>query len=300
MAYSRIYNRHGYILDFIKRNNHPRTKDIIDFLHGLGEGVDARTVQRDIKTIENELDYIIERKGTHPNKWYEITAEPDEQLLVNRYLEHVGFAEILRQEAVHEKKGRKAVFLDEMQLTRGLEYISPILSAIRSNRKLEIAHQKFGADATRGKVSPLFLKQFRHRWYLIAREEQTEKVKSFGLDRISAIEMLNESFKFRNEDDHDAMYSHVIGLYENENESQTIQIWSEMNHAGYLRSVKIHHSQREIGEQDTGIIFEVNLVPNYEFFQQILMMEARVKILSPTAVQQRMKAILMGILARYK
>ena len=299
MAYSRIYNRHGYILDFIKRNSRPETKDIIAFLHGLGEGVDARTVQRDIQTIENELNYTIERRGTHPHKWYEITVEPDEKTLVSRYLEHVGFAEILKKEAGYEKKGRKVVFLDETQITHGLEYISPILSAIRSNRKLEIEHQKFGSDPTIRTVSPLFLKQFKHRWYLIAREEQTEKVKSFGLDRILKVTVLNDAFKFRKEDYHDSMFSHVIGLYDNEEEPQRIRIWSESNHAGYLRSVKIHHSQNEIGELEGGVVFEVDLVPNYEFFQQILMMEAYVRILSPESAVARMKSMLDGIRELY-
>ena len=300
MAYSRIYNRHGYILDFIKRNSRPTTQHIVNFLHSLGEGVDERTVQRDIRTIENELDYVIERKGSHPNRWYEIVEEPEEKTLVSRYLEHAGLAEMLQKEAAYGKKGRKAVFLDDTQITHGLEHISPILSAIRSNRKVEIEHQKFGADATTRKVSPLFLKQFKHRWYLTAREEQTENVKSFGLDRILKVTVLNDAFKFRKEDDHDAMFSHAIGLYDNEEEPQQIRFWSEARHAGYLRSVKIHHSQKERGEKDGGIEFEVDVVPNYEFFQQIMMMEAKVKILSPESVIDRMRGMLSGIQNLYQ
>ncbi len=272
----------------------------MNFLHSLGEGVDERTVQRDIRTIENELDYVIERKGSHPNRWYEIVEEPEEKTLVSRYLEHAGLAEMLQKEAAYGKKDRKAVFLDDTQITHGLEHISSILSAIRSTRKLEIEHQKFGADATTRKVSPLFLKQFKHRWYLTAREEQTGNVKSFGLDRILRVIVLNDAFKFRKEDDHDAMFSHVIGLYDNEEEPQQIRFWSEMNHAGYLRSVKIHHSQTEIGELDGGIVFEVDVVPNYEFFQQMLMMEAKVKILSPESVIDRMRGMLSGIQNLYQ
>jgi predicted DNA-binding transcriptional regulator YafY len=300
MAYSRIYNRHGYILDFIKRNSRPTTQHIVNFLHGLGEGVDARTVQRDIITIENELGYVIERKGSHPNRWYEIMEEPEEKTLVSRYLEHAGLAEMLQKEAAYGKKGRKAVFLDDTQITHGLEHISSILSAIRSNRKLEIEHQKFWTAPTTRTVSPLFLKQFRHRWYLIAREEETEKVKSFGLDRMLQATVLNNAFRFRKEDDHDAMFSHVIGLYDNEEEPQQIRFWSELSHAGYLRSVKIHRSQKETGDLDNGIVFEVNVVPNYEFFQQMLMMEAKVRILSPEPVVSTMQKMLKGILQRYK
>lgn len=300
MAYSRIYNRHGYILDFIKRNKRPTTKHIVSFLHSLGEGVDERTVQRDIKTIENELDYVIERKGSHPNKWYEIVEEPGEKTLVSRYLEHAGLADMLQKEALREKKGRKAVFVDDTQIAHGLEHISPILSAIRSTRKLEIEHQKFGASKTIRTVSPLFLKQFKHRWYLIAREERTEKVKSFGLDRIQKVTVLDTTFKFRKEDNHDSMFSHVIGLYGNEEKPQLIRFWSEKHHAGYLRSVKIHHSQTEVGEMNGGIVFEVDVVPNYEFFQQVLMMEAKVKILSPEFAVDRIKVMLSGILERYE
>jgi predicted DNA-binding transcriptional regulator YafY len=299
MAYPRIYNRHGYIIDFIKSNPQPNTKAILSHLSELGERVDARTVQRDIKTIEAELDYRIERKGSHPNRWYEIVEEPDEKTLTSRYLEHLSFAEILRREAKFEKTGRKAVFLDDTQLTRGSEHISAILLAIRSEQKVRVEHQKYEADCTSRVVCPLFLKQFRHRWYLIAREEETNAVKSFGLDRIVKVEHLKDQFSFRKEDNHDSMFAHVIGLYDNEGQPEKVRIWSELYHAGYLRSVKIHATQEEIGPQNNGFIFELNVVPNYEFFQTILMMEATVKILSPAWVVSRMKAVLKGTLHRY-
>ena len=96
------------------------------------------------------------------------------------------------------------------------------------------------------------------------------------------------------------MYGHVIGLHGNEEAPETIRLWSETTHAGYLRSVKLHHSQHEVGETDGGVVFELHLVPNYEFFQQILMMESRVRILSPASAIDHMKAMLVGILERYK
>lgn len=300
MAYARIYNRHGYILDYIKRNSRPTTEDIVHFLHGLGEGVDERTVQRDIKTIENELDYVIERKGLHPNKWYEIVEEPEEKTLVSRYLEHAGLAEMLRKEAVKKHGQRRSIYLDETQMTEGLGYVPLILEAIKNSTKLNVSHCKFGGEPTERKVCPLFLKQYLHRWYLLARENESGKTKSFGLDRILKVEPTDEIFQFTEQDNHNTMYGHVIGLYGNEEEPETIRIWSETAHAGYLRSVKLHHSQQEIGEMDGGVVFEFFLVPNYEFFQLMLMMESKVQILSPQTVVERMKAMLLGALGRYK
>ncbi|MBP9152215.1 MAG: WYL domain-containing protein [Flavobacteriales bacterium] len=299
MAYARIYNRHGYILDFIKRNSRPTTEDIVNFLHGLGEGVDERTVQRDIKTIENELDYVIERKGSHPNRWYEIVEEPEEKTLVSRYLEHAGLAEILRKEATKKHDQRRSIYLDETQMTEGLGHVPVILEAIKNSTKLNVSHCKFGGRPTERKVCPLFLKQYLHRWYLLASEDESGKTKSFGLDRILKIEVTDETFQFTEQNGHDAMYGHVIGLYGNEEAPETIRLWSETTHAGYLRSVKLHHSQREVGESEKGVIFELHVVPNYEFFQLILMMESRVCILSPSSAIDRMKAMLVGILKRY-
>jgi|GEM_PF-2325117 len=300
MAYARIYNRHGYILDYIRRNSRPTTDDIVNFLHGLGEGVDERTVQRDIRTIENELDYVIERKGLHPNKWYKIVEEPEEKTLVSRYLEHAGLAEMLRKEATKKRNQRRSIYLDETQMTEGLGHVPVILEAIKNSAKLNVSHCKFGGEPTERKVYPLFLKQYRHRWYLLAREDESGRTKSFGLDRILSVEPTDGTFQFTEQDDHEAMYGHVIGLYGNEEAPETIRLWSETAHAGYLRSVKLHHSQREIGEMDGGVVFEFFLVPNYEFFQQILMMESKVRILNPQTVVKRMKAMLIGILELYE
>ena len=272
----------------------------MNFLHGLGEGVDERTVQRDIKTIENELDYVIERKGSHPNRWYEIVEEPEEKTLVSRYLEHAGLAEILRKEATKKRDQRRSIYLDETQMTEGLGHVAVILDAIKNNIKLIVSHCKFGGEPTERKVCPLFLKQYRHRWYLLAREDESDRTKSFGLDRILSVEPTDETFQFAEKDNHEVMYGHVIGLHGNEEAPETIRLWSETTHAGYLRSVKLHHSQHEVGETDGGVVFELHLVPNYEFFQQILMMESRVRILSPASAIDHMKAMLVGILERYK
>lgn len=300
MAYHRIYNRQARILEYIRNNSRPTTKDILKFLHREGEVVDARTVQRDIKTIENELDYVIIRKGTHPNKWYEIEEEPDELTLVSRSLQHVHLAGLLREEAKLEKRQRRAVFLDDAQLTRGLEHFSVLLSAIRARKKVRITHRKFGYEETIRVVSPLFLKQFGPRWYIVAKENETEIRKTFGLDRITSVEKMDEEFGFSEDDDHDQLFGHVIGLYQNEEEPITIRIWSEKEHAGYLRSVKLHSSQQELFEEDGGVVFEIQVVPNYEFFQQLLKMEATVKVLDPENVVNQFKRIVSSILEVYE
>ena len=299
MAYTRIYNRHTAILKYITANSRPTTKDIKNYLNQLGEVVDERTILRDILSIEVEFGYEFTRKGIHPNKWYHIESEPDDKSLVFKYMEQAHLADMFKSEVKHGKDNRKAVFLEDIELSNGLEHLKSLLSAIRGNHKVLMHHQKFGAETTIRKVCPLFIKQFRHRYYLIAREDETGKTKSFGLERIVMIERLEESFTFRKEDDHDSMFSHVIGLFDNEKDPIRIRIWSKPGHIGYLRSVKIHSSQVEIGESDGGALFEFEVVPNYEFFQTILMMESNVKIVSPESVVERMKTMLNGILENY-
>jgi len=62
---------------------------------------------------------------------------------------------------------------------------------------------------------------------------------------------------------------------------------TDINHRrDYLRKLPIHWSQREVEKHSDYSIFEVTLMPTYDFIQQILTMSSEVEVLSPDSVRQ--------------
>jgi arginine repressor len=123
MAYSRIYTRHSHIVEFVRKTKHPTATAIVKYLHGLGERVDVRTVQRDIERISLDMDIEITKRGTHPRHWYEIDSEPEERPVASTYLEYAMMTDIMRKEVEDEKKHGKVIFLDYPVMTSGLNNI---------------------------------------------------------------------------------------------------------------------------------------------------------------------------------
>ena len=152
---------------------------------------------------------------------------------------------------------------------------------------ISIDYHKFDQETRSRIVCPFYLKQFRKRYYLIARDTSDDHIKSFGLDRIESLSILTETFT--PEKNVERLFDNVIGFFELDGEPEIIQIWSEKYNANYMRTLRLHHSQKEIGEQDGGVVFELKVVPNFEFFQEVLRMADNVKIISPESVRKKMK-----------
>jgi predicted DNA-binding transcriptional regulator YafY len=167
---------------------------------------------------------------------------------------------------------------------------------------VRIVHRKFGdKEASEREIFPLFLKQFQQRWYLVAREAKSKRIKSFGLERIEEFELLPHTFRARAGETHEKLYGHVFGLFEREHNPVLVRLWSSRFHANYLRTLPLHPSQEEDSQElDGGVVFTFFLTPNYEFFQAILKMETHVRILSPESAVNGLRKMLKEMLDLYK
>ena len=296
MAYSRIYARHCAIIDYIRSSKRPTAKDVATHLQGLGEDVTIRTVQRDIDRISVGMEVI--KCGSHPDHWYEIAGNSEESTMARTYLEHALMADIMQGEMAAERKHGKVMFTESPGLASGLGHVPLLIAAIRSGNKVRMVYKKFSCEESVREVCPLFLRQYQKRWYLIARDAD-DRPKTFGLERMVKVERLVEQFKPRKGENHDSMFANVIGLFESEAEPVSIRFWSEEYHAHFLRSVPLHASQQEVGREGKGSLFELTVVPNYEFFQTMLMMGDKVQIVSPEQVRIEIKELIAEMLEAY-
>jgi proteasome accessory factor B len=299
MSYSKIYDRHSAILEFIRSNSKPRTKDILEYLEDIGDRISLRTVQRAIRDISLQTSATIVRQGASPDHWYEIEEDAEEQTpLLFSFLEHSRLADAFKSELNDEKSIGQVIYPD-IPMSRGLDLIPKLIPAIKSRKQVRFEYHKFNGNVSTRVVSPYYLKQFRKRWYLIAKDSKEGAVKSFGLERMNKLETTNTLFKLSKKEDPKQMFQNVIGLFEKDGVPEKVLLWSEPYNANYIRTLPLHRSQKEVGQRDNGFVFELTVVPNFEFYQEILRMSDRVKILSPKSVRKAMAATLDGIRTYY-
>jgi predicted DNA-binding transcriptional regulator YafY len=300
MAYPRIYARHALLIEFVRHAKQPTVRDMLRHLEEQGERVDVRSIQRDIKQISEEMDIEIKKQGSHPRHWYAIESEPEERPVASTYLEYAMMTDIMRKEVAEEKKHGKVIFLDFPVMTSGLNNIPLLLPAIRAKKMVRMTYRKFSGEESVRELCPLYFKQYRKRWYLLARDTGDDQVKSFGLERIVSVDQLTKKFKLREGEDHDSIYANAIGLFDCDSDPVTIRFWSEAYNANYVRSVPLHPSQQEVERADTHSVFELYVVPNFEFYQSILMMGDKARIVSPDNVKKEMKRVISDMLKFYK
>lgn len=205
------------------------------------------------------------------------------------------FDQLLLVEAYRETKGKADVMFFEPRRARGLEHLNGLIHAITQKKVLSFTYQKFWENEKSSKVvMPYALKEFKNRWYLLAADYQAKNpsffLKTYGLDRISDLNISNTSFK-REDVDIEKAYKNSFGIISTlGKETQEILLKFDREQANYVKALPLHHSQTVIAENEAETIFRVSLVPTYDFQREILSYGKRVQVLAPESFIQELKA----------
>lgn len=164
------------------------------------------------------------------------------------------------------------------EIETGSCHLVQIGNALRDYQKLSITYRKFhDAESYDAIVHPYCLKADRGRWYLFAHKEGSEHreyIQCFALDRTKHIEVMPETF-FPNPDvDIEAYFRDCFGVW-HDYESypvRDITISCTETVANYLRTLPLHHSQREDAYRegpDARVVFHYHLSPSPDFIGEL-------------------------------
>jgi len=174
----------------------------------------------------------------------------------------------------------------------GRYYLEIITTAMRDNRQIVLDYEDFFGNTIQGlKVYPYFIRLFKRRWYVMALVLPEKEIHRFGLDRIQNIEVLESKFNYPKEFSPQDYYTDYYGVFHDE-KPMTIRLKAYREKPHYLRSLPLHHSQREIESNADYTIFEYKIAPTYDFIQEILSHGNQLEILSPDTFRQQIKAII--------
>lgn len=171
----------------------------------------------------------------------------------------------------------------------GREYLTPILSAMEQNSVVEIEYRAYtSAAAKRRKVEPYCVKLFENRWYLIGRSAERDRIRIYGLDRMMNVKVLDERFELPADFDAESYFDNYYGIYHPDAKPERIVIRAYDEHGDYLRSLPLHHSQRQLKETDEYIEFDYYLVPTDDFVMRLMSFGALVEVLQPASLRNEL------------
>jgi predicted DNA-binding transcriptional regulator YafY len=292
-------------------------------LEGITSGVSKRTIQADIQVMRSDkLGYnapivVIDRKFyTYSEADYSITKAPINKMDVEKMKEIVGvlkqfngftyFEEMSEMIARLENSlyrsthaGRNCIQFENNRLLKGLEHINLLYQAILNRKPLLVEYKSYKATQSQQLICfPYLLKEYRNRWFLIAIAKKGKLLQTMALDRIVGFEeMAKERFLEEKSIDFDQYFNDVIGVTKTEKDKASrVLLHIEKRHAPYVLTKPVHHSQKLIKEDETGVTIQIDVIMNLELEREILGFGEYLKVLSPrtlvTRISQRLgKAI---------
>jgi len=258
--------------------------------------------EEDIDAIEFAARILRQYRGFHMVKRY---AEA-----IDRILDVVDVRRILSTEEFEE-----FVQFENPPYLEGSCYIEPIIRAIKEKKAIRIEHLSFRtfkpqspavnsiimestSKATSRILHPYLLKEYNNRWYVIGWDENEKDIRTFGLDRIKAIEPLNIPYR-KSDFNPKEYFKNTIGIIAPQSKPPKIKIECTKQQAQYLLTQPIHSSQAVLKETKDKVIFTFEVHPTYEFVSVLLGLREKVKVLSPAWVRQGMKELLGQMIKLY-
>jgi predicted DNA-binding transcriptional regulator YafY len=192
------------------------------------------------------------------------------------------------------------VQFESMPETSGSKMLPEILKAIKEKLIVTFIYTNFASGKVKDrKVLPLLLKEYRNRWYLICFNPSKEKIMTFGLDRMSELEVSEEYFldKFDFNPDHYFKYS--IGITANETLPQDIVLKIDKIGSKYLQSQPLHPSQKLLKEGNNRDTLELNVIISEELKRTILSYGSQIEVVKPSSLREEIQNTISEMVENY-
>jgi hypothetical protein len=242
--------------------------------------------------ILNMFGIIIECDLEHGYKYY--IANPE--VLNDNSIERWMLSTLTVNNALSDSVSLKDRIILE-NVPAGEEYLQTLMLAMKSNRRVQMVYQRFGAESSERIVSPYALKLFHRRWYLLAYTGR--HIATFSLDRMLSVELTKETFEMPSVFSPQQYFSEYFGVTTDETPLVHIVIRASDWAPDYLRTLPLHQSQQEISHNNEYADFSFDIRPTPDFIGELISYGDSLEVLEPADLRLKICKILKDSLNRY-
>ena len=257
--------------------------------------ITQRTLQRDIKDIYTQLviEIVNEKKG---DRRYYIHAKPETEQHSQRILESYQMIN-----AIHASQDFAEMVFLETRKPKGLEHFFGLLYAIKNKRIVHFRHYKYWDETITDRTThPLALKEAQGRWYLLAVDTKDNRLKTFGLDRMTDIDISKTKYREKYAYDFKALFAHAFGILGDEGgKAQRVRLQFSYEQGQYVKTYPLHASQIIIEEDKNAVIIELFIYITYDFTKALLSFGQELEVLGPTKLRKQIEKELGDTLQKY-
>lgn len=191
------------------------------------------------------------------------------------------------------------VFLEDVPSSR--QCLGLAVRSLKENKPLKFDYSNYArSKPTKGVVvEPYFLKIFRQRWYVTGRNVAESKIKTYALDRMSSVSLVDSSFAMPSDFDPETYFKDSFGIIFSKGEVKEVKIRVDSQQAKYLRELPLHHSQLEM-VHDRYSIFTYRLRLTADFVSELLSYGPRITVIAPAELRAMVVTSLKDALKNYE
>jgi predicted DNA-binding transcriptional regulator YafY len=299
MSKREILLRYNLIIN--KLRNKPATFKVIeDYLERESElqeyklTVCIRTFTRDLDDIRLLFNISIEYDFS--KKVYFINDEGQPEVN-NRMLEAFDTFQ-----ALNISDGLSNYIHFEKRKPQGTENLHGLLHSIKNRYLIKFDYQKFwDSEATHRKAEPYALKEFKNRWYILAKDLKDNKIKTFALDRLTKLETTAKKFNYPSNYNVEEHYKYCFGIISPNGQKPEEVILSFKPFQGkYLKTLPLHQTQEVILDNEEELQLRLKLCVTHDFLMELLSFGDQVKVLQPQGLVNELKKTYLNTLEQYQ
>lgn len=295
-----LLKRYLWLIDTLKRRGEMTFEEIADSwersaINDNESVLTKRTFYNHCQAVARHFGIDIEcRRGRGLNTYRIANPEAIEENTLTKWaLDSFALGELLMGNADISDK----ILLED--IPSGREWLETILTALQQNREIELEYENFVGVKYSGNAKPLCVKLFKRRWYMLAMLEGDRK-RIFSLDRIKSMSLTDRKFEYPVRFIPSEYFRHVFGIIAGMDAKPVnivIRTYAEL--PGYLRSLPMHHSQRELETMDGHTDFALRLTPTFDFIQELLLHRDQLEVIEPQSLRNDLKTLISKMLNRY-
>jgi len=283
MSTTELLLRYIHIVNRVSKS--PATfKEIDDYLTRQSAfqdykfNISQRQFLRDLKKIGSILEieiYYDPRQGVY------LINEAEFSELSRRRLEAFDTFNALK---IGDSTSRLIHF--EKRRPQGTENLFGVLHAIKNNLQINFTYQKFWEEqSTERSVHPLALKEFKNRWYLLAKDMKNGAIKTFALDRLTTLDITPIKFKPSPDFDIEEQFRYCFGIISpTDEEPQEIILSFTPFQGKYIKSLPLHESQKILIDDKNELRIKLKLFVTHDLIMELLSFGDNMKVLQPDSL----------------
>ncbi|KAA6342114.1 hypothetical protein EZS27_010109 [termite gut metagenome] len=286
--------RYLFIIRFIRKNPYCTLKAIQEHVerefhnHAIDNiGTSTGVIEKDIREIRGlrvDIEYDFMQRGYY----IPATNEPNGYSDIERILDSF---DVLC--SMGGDSGVPPYMLPEKRRSRGTEHLLPLKEAIKEHTPVRFYYKKFYPEESAIRtVEPYVLKESRGRWYLLGFDADGNHsvAKSFGLDRISDIQVLfPKKFTPQRNIDWEKKYEHCFAMF-TDGHPQHVTFFVDHRDGNYIEAMPIHPSQR-LTRTNEGVRVELYISVTLDFIMELMSRSWSLSIIEPLSLRERMREI---------